>query len=97
MKEHIYFEDIPKVERKQLAKEEFRKNASVRLWSALACGMGVAVGVSVAGNTFPDRSDWPGQLLLGLTLCVGLSVLFHEALVKPKIIRLVEKRKNQDS
>ena len=94
MKEYVYYEDIPKAERKQLSKEECKKNKSVYLWSAFAGGMGAGVGIYISNNTFPDKSDWLGQLILGIMFCAGLSVLFLEAVVKPKIIRLVEKRKN---
>jgi len=94
MTDYVHYEDIPKAERKQLAKEELKKSTSVRLWNGLACGMGGGVGISISNSAFPDQADWPGQLILGIIFCVGLSVLFHEAVVKPKIIRLVEKRKN---
>ena len=94
MEKYVYYEDIPKAERKQLYKEEFKKNKSVLLWSAFASGMGVAVGIYISENTFSDKSNWLGQLILGIIFCGGLSALFCEAVVKPKIIRLVEKRKN---
>ena len=56
--------------------------------------MGLGVGWVISDNAFPDTDAWPGRLILGLMFGVGLSVLFHEAVVKPKIIKLVEKRKN---
>jgi len=94
MEKYVYYENIQKAERKQLYKEEFKKNKSVRLWGALAGGMGAAVGIFISMNIFPDKSDWLGQLILVIIFCGGLSALFYGALVKPKIIRLVEKRKN---
>ncbi len=94
MSVYIHYEDIPRPERKQLSKEEFRKDRATRLWSALSVGISFALGFEVSSNSFPDKSDWPGRLIYFVLFCVGLSALFHEAIVKPRIIRLVEKRKN---
>jgi hypothetical protein len=94
MKDYIHYEDIPPAERKQLSKDEFRKNTPTRLWSALAAGMSVGFGIVVGCNAFPDRSDWPGMMIFGIVFCGGLGALFYEAVVQPRIIRLVERRKN---
>jgi hypothetical protein len=91
MKEYVHYEDIPKAERKRLAKEEFKKDHSVRLWQALTSGLGTGVSVAISGIIFPDKADFPKRLILGTLICSGFVVFLYQAAVKPRIKHLVER------
>ena len=94
MNDYIYYEDIPKKERKELIKEEFKKHTSVRLWNALVGGFSVFMALTVSRAYFQDEAGSPIRLIVSIPVTIGLILLFHQAVVQPKIIRLVEKRKN---
>ena len=91
---YIYYEDIPKKERKELRRMSVKKNFSIRIWNGISVGMAILIANSIASASFPDPNDFAGRLILGILIAVGLAVIFYSAVVDPKIIRAIEKEKN---
>ncbi len=77
-------EPLP-TDRKALRRAVLRQNQTIRAWSAFGNGFAVLVGCSIAKGVFPERSDWMGLVVLAAVLSAGFAVVFHQALVEPRI------------
>jgi len=90
MKTQNNITELSKAEMKALRKTVFRQNPKIRAWSAFVGGFSVLVGMMIARGSFPDNNDWVACLILGAVLSGGFSVIFTQAIVEPRMTRVIE-------
>ena len=93
MDKYIYYEDIPKDERKQLTKTALHRNKWLYFLSVLAFGCAFGIGLPLCHLVFPDASDRTEMTIWASLLTGGLAGLFTVG-VRLHIIRAVERIKN---
>jgi len=85
------YEDIPKEQMRSLRKDAFRRNKSIRMWSALSVFVAVLLAFGVSEGVFPQRQDAIGRIVLGVLLAASLGALLWKAVVDPQVRRAVER------
>ena len=88
---YIFYEDIPKEERKELRKQTVKNNWSIRIWNGFSGALAIFIGYTIANGCYTESSE---KLIMGVLLTAGLAVAFYTSIVEPKIIRSIEREKN---
>ena len=96
MKKHIYYEDLSASEKKELRRLAFRKEKKLKLMNAFFGGFSVFVALLISRGAFPQSSDTAGRLLVSVILTVSFSLLLNLALIEPRVVRIVERLKNEE-
>jgi len=96
MKKHIYYEDLSASEKKTLRGIAFRKEKKLKWMNAFSTGFAIFVSSFISKGAFPQSSDSVGRLILSMILAASFSVIFYLALIEPRVIRIIERLKNEE-
>lgn len=100
MKKYIYFEDLSASEKKTLRGIAFRKEKKLTWMNAFSTFFAIFVSSIISNGAVPQSSDSVGRLIasaiLGAVLGAGFSFIFYLALIEPRVIRIIERLKNEE-
>jgi len=91
---YIYFEDIPREERKQIFRRLGKRTRGIRIWTFFLGCVAMTIGRFVSELTFPDRSNLFAEAgTVGLAAGAFMAIMY-KAILLPQVIRLIEREKN---